>query len=389
MPDMPYVPSDSMNLMGLYFSQGSATPRILSQMRKAIFLEQKWYIPYSEIVESQGEIAGMRRLIDGTTPYFAQDLNALVLGKGNRGNDIRTIFLTTVDYLGPAGEIIRGDVVIPINLGTNPWLLYRGEEGYDSIDTKITAEQAEEFVRANGVALRELGVKKVFVKTSGFFYVRDEDLRGKRFITPEGAVDLASLTTYLYDTRGFVGLENVQKPTEEEYKERAVPFTSYRQKQTLIEKVEREICQYDPFKNEGDVISDWGAHRITATTEEDAMRWGSAFRDHARVGRFETTAIWVDDYYSKPKGTGFKSYNIAVRATSTKHKPTIREIQIYDLQQHFNGQINEKSHAYHGRFRRSQTESSRRRQELMRAFEYVDILKLMFNARELEFKVTQ
>ena len=387
MPTMPYVPNDSMNLMGLYFPQSSATPRILAQMREAIFLGQKVNILYSEILESQGEIAEMRKLIDGTTPEFVQDKNALVLGNGNKRSGIRAIMLTIADYLGPDRDIIRGDVVIPRNLGTNPWLLYQGEGGYDSVDTKITAEQALEYIGANEAALSALGVKRVFVKTSGFFYVRDEDLRGKKFMSPEDALDLDYLVTYLADTKGFVGLEQRQKPTEEEYAEMAVPFTSYRQKQTLIEKVMRELCQYQPFRNEGEVISDWGAHRITATTEEDAMQWGNVFRDRARVGRFETTPLWVDDYYDKQKGTGFKSYNVAVRATSPRHRPTIREIQIYDLLQHFNGQINEKSPAYHGRFRKSQTESSRRRQALLHAFEYDDILKLMFNARELEFPV--
>jgi|SRR3989338_5411919 len=387
MPTMPYVPNDSMNLMGLYFPQGNSTTRILSQMRNAIFLEKRTDVAFSEIREAQDEIAKMRKTIDGTTPYFAQNLNALVLGNENKRSGIRAIMLTIVDYLGPDGDIIRGEVLIPRNLGTNPWLLYLGEGGYDSVDTKITAEQAEEYIRINEAALRELGVKGVFVKSSEFFYVRDGDLREKGFMSSEDALDLDYLVTYLANTNGFVGLEQRQKPTEKEYAKMAVPFTSYRQKQTLIEKVTRGLCQRHPFRNGGDVISDWGAHRITAATEEDAMQWGDVFRDRTILGRFETQAIWVDDYYSNPKGTGFKSYNVAVQATSPRYEPTVREIQIYDLRQHFSAQINEKSHAYHGRFRKSQTESSKKRRVLMREFGYIAALELMFNARELKVTV--
>ena len=411
MPDMPYIPNDSMNLMGLYFPQSSPTARILAQMRRAIFLKPK-EIPYSLVRESQDEIAEMRLDIDSTTPYFQQGINSLVFKDGNKrnGNGIRTIFLTTADYLGPSREVVtadylgpsrevvRKDVVIPRNLGANPWPLYRGEGGYDSVDTRITAEQAVEYIGANVAALKRLGVERVFVKTSCFFYVRDEDLRKNGFIMADGQVDLDSLVTYLVDTNGMVGVKEVQKPEAEEYAERAVPSASSRQKQTLEQKVRRELCQYDPIEDAGDAISDWGGHRITAATEQEAIYWGTVFGSNARVGTFRTEVLHVDNYYEKPKDTGFKSLNLAlrvipalrdipIRANSPRHKSTVRELQIYDLQQHFDGQINRKSPAYHERFRRSETESSKKRQKLMDRFEYTDILKFMFNARELEFPV--
>lgn len=386
---MPYVPNDSMNLMGLYFPQSSATPRILAQMRNAIFLGQGASIPYSEILESQGEIAEMRKTIDGITPEFSQHLNNLVLGNGGKRDGVRTIFITNADYLGPGGGVVRDNVVIPRNLGTNPWSMYLGEEGYDSVDTRITAEQAQRYIRENEAALRDMGIEKVFVKTSSFFYVRDEDLKEKGFISPEGVVDLDTLVTYLADTHGFVGLqEEVRKPTEKEYMERAVPLNSSRQKQTVEQKVERKLRQYNPFRDGGDVISDWGAHRIVPLTEEDAIYWGVLLSGRAKLGIFDTMALHVDDYYNSPKPSGFKNYNIAVRVTSSRYKPTIREIQVRHLLQHFNSEINEESPYYHGKFKESQTESSKRRKRLMQVFEYDNILKLMFNARELEFPVT-
>ena len=386
-----YVPNDSMNLMGLFYDPGTATYRILALMRPSLFTEQKVNIPYSLVTQSQEEIADMRRRIDDATSYFQQGINELVLGDGNKKNGVRTVFLATADYLGPNGEIVRANAIIPRDLGTNPWPLYKGNGGYDSVDTRITAEQATEFIGANAAALRKLYVESVLVKTSCFFYVKDTDLVKNSFMAGRQVV-LDSLAAYLADTNGMVGVVKVQKPTPEEYAERAMPFNSYRQKQTLEDKVKRELCQWDPFEDNGDVISDWGGHRITAATEQEAIEWGAFFGVPADIGAFKTKMLHVDNYYLKPKGTGFKSFNIAVRVTRpsrnrTIFQPTVREVQIYDVQQHYNGQINEKSPAYHKRFKEREEESSKRRQRLMDSLEYTNILRIMFNARELEFPV--
>ena len=388
MPDMPYVPNDSMNIMGLYFPQSSATPRILSQMRKAIFSGQKADISASEVLESQKEIAEMRKTIDGVTPEFSQHLNNTVLGDGNKVDSLRTIFLTYADYIGPDREVIRGNVVIPRDLGTHAWSMYRGEQGYDSVDTKITAEESQQYIRENGGALRDMGIENVFIKTSSFFYVKDEDLRKQGFIDSEDVLDLDTLVTYLADSHGFVGLQEMQKPTEEEYMRRAMPFNASRQKQTVEQKVGRKIRQYQSFRHEGDVISDWGANRIVPLTEDDTIDWGTQFRGDAKVCKFATIALHVDDYYTNPKPNGFKNYNITMRIDSRRHNSTIRELQVRDLLQHFNSEINEESPYYHGKFRERQGESSKKRQNLMEELGYDDILKRMFDARELEFPVT-
>ena len=74
MPKNPtiYVPSDSINVMGLYYDLSRATPRILDAMRKSIFTGENANIPYSDIKTSQDEIAGMRRDIDRVTHSFSQ-----------------------------------------------------------------------------------------------------------------------------------------------------------------------------------------------------------------------------------------------------------------------------------------------------------------------------
>ena len=132
--------------------------------------------------------------------------------------------------------------------------------------------------------------------------------------------DLNTLVTYLADTHGFVELqEGMQKPTEENYMERAVPFNASRQKQTLIEKVERELLQHPAYRNEGDIISDWGANRVVPLTEEDAMYWGGMLSRNAKIGVFETRTLHVDDYYGSPKPSGFKNYNIALREIGRAH----------------------------------------------------------------------
>ena len=78
----------------------------------------------------------------------------------------------------------------------NPWGLYSSNGGYDSIDTRLTDEQTQEFIRQNQDALHKSGVSEVFVGRFGFFYVRVGDLEKNGFIEG-GALNLTSLIPYL------------------------------------------------------------------------------------------------------------------------------------------------------------------------------------------------
>ena len=330
--------------MGMYFPYGSPTSTIMRIMREAVFRGKKIDIPYSETHASQQEIAEMRQRIDGSTPEFAQDLNTLVFGE----DKVRAILLIKGNFVDSNGEV--KNVIVPIDLGTNPWPLYTGREGYNTVDIKITAGSAKEYLMQHKEALRQRGIESFLVEESSFHYARDEDLKGN-FVGSKGieAVDLASLVPYLVDTYGFVGLDEVSKPQEKEFRERAVPFVSYRQKESLLEKLIRKLCQRSPLMHEGDVIADWGAHRI-CLKEEEALYFGGIFQGRVRVGRFVTRGLYTDNYYQQPKKSGFKAFNITARVSSAKHGDIIRELQIYDLLQHFNAQINEKSPAFHRRF---------------------------------------
>ncbi len=390
------VPSDAMGLVDLYSPDGP-TAKILSMMRPSLFLGAKTGIPYSLIRKSQDEIEGMRGKIDEVTPEFAQDLNALVLAP-KRNNNIRAFMLITADYLGSKDEVKAYNVIIAQNLGTNPWPLYQGRGGYDSIDTRLTKEQTEGWINQHQAALRELGIEKIRVGSSGFYYVMEADLEEKGF-SDHGEVDLGRLVTFLTDTYGMVGVKQMQKPSEKEYLAATVPFLSYRQKQTLADKIERKLCQGKPYENAGDVVSDWGAHRIAVPTEEQAREWGMYFRGHKGLGRFSVDMAWRDDYYAKPKKNGFKSFNLAVKVKRKAERrsglarslfnPTVRELQIYDLWQHYASQINEKSPAHHRNFRGAQNDSMQKRRGLMRQYEYDEILNFMFNIKEMVLLVPQ
>ena len=385
------APSDAMGLVDLYFP-GGPTAEILSMMRPSLFLGAKTDIPYSLTIQSQDEIEEMRGRIDEVTPEFAQNLNALVLAP-KRNVKVRAFMLITADYLNSKDEVIAENAIIAKNLGTNPWPLYQGRGGYDSIDTRLTDGQTKGWIDEHQAGLKGLGIKKIRVGSSGFYYVREADLEENGFLD-HGEVGLSRLVTFLTDTYGTVGLEQgVQKPSEKEYLAAAVPFLSYRQKQTLADKIERKLCQGKPYENAGDVVSDWGAHRIAVPTEEEARKWGMYFQGDINLARFGVDVAWRDDYYTEPKKNGFKSFNLAVEVkrkaesksglARSRFKPTVRELQIYDLRQHYDSQINEESPAHHRRFRDTQNDSMRKRRGLMRQYEYDEILKLMFNIKEM------
>lgn len=382
------APKDKVNLMGLYLPNDSPTCEIMAQMRKAVREEQVISIPYSQILSAQQEIKEVRQKIDGSTPEFAQDLNKHVFGD----SAVRAILVMQGDFLS-AGEI--KNTILPFDLGTNPWPIYQGRGDYETVDAKVTADAASEYLQSRQQELRAKGISKFNVGQSGFFYLRDEQLK-RNFGDSAGGISLEALIPYIVDTYGFVGLEPVSKPNEQDYRERAVPFVSYRQKgaDSLLEKVIRKLCQISPIKDEGGAIADWGGHRICAETEQETISWSKILQKPVNLGRFRMSNLHTDDYYSNPKKTGFKSYNATVRVISKgiatdspRYTDVIREIQLYDLISHFNSQINEKHHAFHRKFREREERSLSKKRAVLEGFEYHFVLGLMFGTELLELPV--
>lgn len=376
-----YAPKDKFNLMGLYFPMGSSTYEIMAQMRKALIEERIMSIPYSQIRNAQQEIKEARQKTDGSTPEFAQDLNKLVF----LDRTVRAILIAKGDFQGDSN--VEG-IVLAVDLGTNPWPLYQNHFGYETIDDKVTVDGAREYLQGHQQELKARGITALNVSQSSFFYFEDWQLKSN-FGDGNGGISLEDLIPYVVDTNGFIGLEQASKPNERSYRERAVPFVSYRQKgaKSLLDKVIRKLCQRDSFADEGDVIADWGGHRICTATEEEAITWSKVFRDWVGLDRFQVTNVHTDDYYTRPKRTGFRAYNIAVRVASQRYGPVTREIQIYDLMPHFNSQIDESHPAFHRKFKRKEEESMRRRRAILESFEYRDVLELMFSDEGIEVPV--
>jgi ppGpp synthetase/RelA/SpoT-type nucleotidyltranferase len=374
---VPKVPKDEFHLMGMYFPHSSPTCQIMDRMRKAIFSEEYESISYSDTHAAHQEIAEMKQKIDESTPEFTQDLNKFVCGDNSV---ISSILLIKGDFLGNRGGI--ENVILPIDLGTNPWPLYQGREGYNSIDAKIATEQTLGYLRLNEQDLRQRGIIGFSINESSFHYFKEEDL--KRNFGSDTGIDLNDLVRRITDIHGFIGTNLVSKPTEQEYREKSIPFCSYRQKQSLLKKAIRELCQRDPYQNMGDIISDWGAHRICFEKEEEAIVLGKLFEGQVKLDKFKIRELHTDDYYSKPKKTGFKSFNIAGRVSSTRYGDIVREIQIYDLLQHFNSQINEDSPAFHRKHKEKQEESGKNKRAVLEKYEYDAVLKMMFGTEKIE-----
>jgi len=386
------VPDDKYNLMGLYHNQGSATYKLFQIMRRSIFQEKRVQIPHSEIVAAQAETQLVKTSIDASTPEFAQDLNFRYFGGENYEDEdiekvpVRALLLARGDFVAKRGNLEK--TVLPIDLGTNPWGLYKGPGGYDSVDTRVTYEQVAEFLdRHRRLLGQEHGFTSFEVTESSFYYFRDEDLL-RNFGNGSG-IDFEALVPFIADTYGYVGVNPVKRPNKRGYDRRIIPFTSYRQKQSLEEKAERELCEKGPYKNAGDVISDWGAHRICDVSEQGARSWLGSFQGNFTVGRFRGRVLHTDDYYARPKGTGFSSLNIAVSVASNKYDETVREIQIYDTGMHFRAQIDPEDPAFHRTVRERQRRSNRRRREIMKQFEYDAVLRLLLPIDSLPIGIPQ
>ncbi len=382
------APRDEFNLMELYFPNGGPTYEIMSQMRKAVLEERMRGIPYSQIHAAQQEIKEVRQKIDDSTPAFAHDLNNLVFGD----SAVRAILIAKGDFVGRSQ--LEGSI-LAVDLGTNPWPLYQEHWHYEKIDDKVTMDGAREYLQSHQQELKDKGIKTLSIDQSGFFYFNNEQLK-RNFGDGAGGISLEALIPYVVDTNKFVGLEPASKPNEQDYMERAIPFVSYRQKgaDSLLDKAIRKLCQVEPFADAGDVISDWGGHRICAETKEDAISWSKKFQGLVRLDRFKVTNLHTDDYYSSPKENGFMAYNIAARVTSRSIKPAsprymdvVREIQIYDLMSHFNSQINENHHAFHRKFRKREDTSLIKKRAVLEEFEYHFVLELMFGTEPLELPV--
>lgn len=376
-------PKDMYHLLGMYYDQRTVTHKVVGDIRPSVFTERKVDLPLRLISEAQREFAGVRQNVDRSTPEFAQGLNEMVFGD----DAVRAILVVKGDLIGKSVEIKNSR--IPIDLGTNPWTLYQGREGYDTIDTRLTAEKTHDYLTMHAGELRGMGIQKLDVNESTFHYMRDRDLKEK-FPNGDGGVDLKDLMRYLVDTQGYVGIEKVTKPNAEQYAEKAMTITSYRQKQSVLEKVVRELCEKDPYLNAGDVITDIGAHRTTFATEQEARNFAKQFvvadikGSRVPMGRFDARILYVDDYYSNPKKSGFKSYNVAANVSTTRHfEDVVREIQIYDWGMHFKAQINEGDPAFHRTIREGQIKAGKKRREVMERFGYDDFLELMFRTEPL------
>ena len=129
-----------------------------------------------------------------------------------------------------------------------------------------------------------------------------------------------------------MGWEAVNMPTPEAYRKRAPPFTSYRLKHSMKEKI---LTRLKEGKTEP--IKDWVAHRMVVKERKEVEQVYESLRSISKIGDFEVEVIDEDNMYLNPKTSGFKARELVVRVAGKGREtgPCVREIQIVDTAQNY------------------------------------------------------
>ena len=325
------------NLMCYYFDDGGKVSGIIEQMRSGYIKGKTPKFEHSLIKAAQREITSVRSVLDKSTYPFAQDLNYHIFGDMKK----RVILLVGGTFYGR--ENIES--TLGFDLGSEPWKLFKGHNSNESIDSHITIEKTDEFLKNERDYLRSQNLDAFLIKASGFFYLNDPNT--SKF-EKNGEIDMYSLIPMLTHPKHVVTTP-VNVPSSSEYKNSLdTPFVSYRLKKSLKGKL-LKMLEKKNISDE-DVIHDWAAHRIVVASEEEAKQLEGIMRDTITIGKKGKSKIkHIDtkDYYSNPKKNGYKGFNIVVEATTKGHPPCIREIQIVDKMQYYKNEVNPDDPAHH------------------------------------------
>ncbi|MDP6641891.1 MAG: hypothetical protein QGF74_00725 [Candidatus Nanoarchaeia archaeon] len=332
-----------LNLMSNYFNKNSATFQIVEQMRQEMLTGKRVKILEDIIEKAKIEVHLKRREIDESTYGFAYDLNNKIFGGFIERRVIMLIsgvFSGDKEGLKHSGKNLP--CIIPIDLGTNPHPLFKGQGMYPTIDTKVTHESTLKFLEENRRSLRQDGVGSFAIDSSKFFYFNEKEI-SRRFKKKRGEIDMRNLIPvinelppYLFIDGMFVRTEKLI-PSARSYEKKAVGFVSYRLKQSETQKLVHKLTFPEGRIDEKERLSDWVAHRIVFETEEELERAEDFFKENPTIGDSRIKYKYTKDYYKKPKINLFRSKNVVVEGRTKKYKPCIREVQLMHFPQfHYN-----------------------------------------------------
>lgn len=327
-------------LMGRYFGLESAMSQVVDKLQQG-----RKRIDFGLVSRAREEVQAKSAVLDTPTYRFAQDLSFHLYG----GEERRIVMLVEGVFHGDS----ETQSLIPIDLGNNPWRLFKHHEGHDTIDDAVTLESTRDFVERNSGYLTEQGYRSVDVGSSRFFYFGKSNLES--FLDENGKLDMARLVPLIVPTEGRVVanevdggivLDQVASPTLDDYMKTAPIHVSYRLKKSMVEKLCRRIV-YDKGKGP---VSDWVAHRPVVDSPEDVEVLAAFLRESKRVGknsRFDY--LETKHNYEDESANGHRVETIVGRIETKGFEPSVREIQIVDKEQYFANELSSgrTSHAAH------------------------------------------
>lgn len=350
----------------------SAVYELMGMMRESSLKGRTINPPSALIKDAKSETMEKISGLDHSTPHFSEISNDLVLGKKAKK---RLIMLIEGSFYSSRGEEELA-TLFPINLGTNPYQLFKRPKG-STIDAYIIQEKAREFLSHHRKKILKKGYQRFKAESSRFFYFRDNDLQPfkvneeidfKRLVPLIAEIPLIKNPGEKYPHEGYVGLENVNRPTREEFEENAVEFTSSRLKRAsmvdkLVEKLLLPLGD-DEFKP----IDDWAAHRMVCLDEKKVRDLESRLSKSPKI-----RVVDKDDYYKNPKGNGFRNINLTAEVKGLKKYSElhVREIQIVHLGQYFKNEIDPEDPAHHSQQKKKQKSTIKRKRRLKEKFDRI------------------
>jgi len=367
--------ADEVSYLGLFFPKGHPTSDVIDRIRLNILNgvpSENSGISMDEVYSAQQFFVNGMPIFDKQVPLFAQDVTKNVLG-----DSISAIVLTKGDLYDENDVLLYHDTFLPYNLGTNPWQLFERDGNYSTIDDRITFESALRYIEANRNHLRDIGCKK-FKINSSYVYFFDE-VQLNKIYGQDGILNLERLTADVIETNGYVGTEKIEFPNWEDAKKRLVPSVSYRQKHSIRSKSKIKLAQKKgningPKKQNADVI----AIRFRGS-EEHVSEMIANFRGYNQIGRFELQEIASEDYFTKPKKNGFRSFNLITRLMSQAGNWPI-EAQFHSFHDYHKAEIDQTHPAHHSNYKEKQR-IPKKNQELTDTYE--SIFRLIFPETEV------
>lgn len=339
------------NLVSYFFDKGSATYAIVETIRRAWINRSTIGLREEHIDRAVEEVKKAKLSIDGIIHGFADKYAHHLLGHGKTK---RAVMLVKGDFIGD--DDLVEDTILPINLGTNYYMLFKSPGRKQSIDDYVAETQTEVFLREMKRDLLKQGYTKFRIKTSRIYFFNEDELIAKGFVGQDGSFNTYALVPYISEIKpddkakkkGYIVTQVVDIPEREDFREMVPSFVSYRLKSTLA----RKVLQKSRWKIIKNPIGDWGALRSVGSVDDKNIVLDS-FQDPNSENPKKSKPIRINNYMvstvrssEKKKGNKFEQTKI-VGEVKKGRKDAVMEFQTWSFEDLYNYEINWNSPAHH------------------------------------------